>query len=159
MACAGAIAQLARGIPGVRVFPLLVWVGFVVAGVTARAIWAECRITPVNNVRVVLVALSTRQVAAMILRLITQPRMTIIGWRPRNRIMADATVLPRTEVPWILACRNCAVVAGRAGTEYLVVVNIGYGRPCITAVTVFADIRCLHMQWPLARRIRTVMTA
>jgi len=159
MAGTRTIAQLARGITGVRVFPLLVRVGFVVAGVTARAIWPECRITPVNNVGVVLVALSARQVAAMILRLITQPRMTIIGWRPGDWIMADTTVLPRTEMPWILACRNCAVVARRAGTEHLVVINIGYGRPRVAAVTVFADIRCLHMQWPLACRIRTVMTA
>lgn len=73
--------------------------------------------------------------------------------------MADATVLRRTEMPRILACRNCAVVARRAGTEHLVMVDIGYRSPRVTAVTVFADICCLHMQWTLARCIRTVMTA
>ncbi len=73
--------------------------------------------------------------------------------------MAQATVLRRIEVPRVHAGGRSAIVTGCAGAQDLGVINISYGCPDIRAVTIFADVGRLWVQWTLASRVRSVMTA
>lgn len=81
-----------------------------------------------------------RQVAAMVLRFVGQPSVTEIGREPGTGAVAQTAILSGVEVPWILTCRCCAVMAGRAGTQYLSVIDQNHGRPHGWTVTVFADV-------------------
>lgn len=126
---------------------------------TAGTIRLERGITPVDSFGIALVTLGTRKIAAMIERLVRQSCMAVIDRRPGVGVMAQTTVLHGVEVPGVLSRRNRAVVAGRTGTEYLVVINGRYRLPGIRAMAVFADIRRLHVQWAFTGRIGSVVTA
>lgn len=154
----GAISQLARGVLPVGVFGLLVWSGLIVACVATRAIRLKGRELPVNNLRIRLMAFGTLEIAAVILRLVGQANMTIVGWRPRIRLVTHAAVLPGIEMTRVLAGGLRAVVAGRAGPEHLVVVYSDYGLPYGRAMAVFANIGCLYVQRPLAGGLCAVVT-
>ena len=159
MARTRAVAQFACGVVSVGILVLLMRSGSVVTGMAARAVRLEGRIPPVDDFRVVLMTRRTREVAAMIERLIGQTRVTVVRRRPGVRVMAQAAVLAGIEVARILAGRCRAVVAGGAGPENLVVIYGRHGHPDGRAVAVFTDIRRLHMQRPLARGLGAVVTA
>ena len=90
---------------------------------------------------------------------VLQSCMTEVRRRPRDRAVAEATVLGGIKVPHIHTRRSRSVVAGRTRTQDLIVIN-GYDRrPDIGAVTVFADVGGERMQRPLARCVGTVMAA
>jgi len=71
--------------------------------------------------------------------------------------VADATVLLRVEVTLILASRRNAVVARRARTQDLRMVDSDNWRPPYRAVAVLTDIGCLGMCCVLTRCIRAVV--
>ena len=59
----------------------------------------------------------------------------------------------------MLADSSDAVVAGTASANYLSVIDGDNGRPYCRAMTIFTDIRCLHVRRVLAGRLSAVMTA
>ncbi len=63
------------------------------------------------------------------------------------------------KVPRILTDGGCAVVARRAGTEYLGVVYVKHWRPDSWCMTVFADVGRKSMLWVFAGCYRAVVTA
>jgi len=73
--------------------------------------------------------------------------------------MAQATVLRRIEVPRVHAGGRSAIVTGCARAQHLGVIDCSYRRPDICAVTIFADVGRLRVQWTLASRVRSIMTA
>ena len=159
MTRARAVAQFARGVFPVGILVFLVRPGFVVAGMAARAVRLERRVPPVDDIRVVLMTFRTREIAAMILRLIWQPGVAVVRRCPGIRIVTDAAVLCGVEVARVLAGRCRAVVAGGTGPEDLVVIHGRYGHPDGRAVAVFTHVRRLHMEWALARGLGAVVTA
>ena len=104
-------------------------------------------------------ALGAQEITAMIKRFINQPRMPVIRWQPGSRAMAQATVLRRIEMPRVHAGGCSAIVTGCAGAQHLGVINGSYRCPDICAVTIFADVGRLWVQWTLASRVGSVMTA
>ena len=104
-------------------------------------------------------AFGTLEIAAMILRLVAQTGVTVIRWDPGSGAVAQATVLRRIEVPRVHPGGRSAIVAGRAGTQDLGVIDGSNGRPDICAVAIFADVGCLRVQWTLADRVCSIMTA
>ncbi len=126
---------------------------------TAGTVGLKCGELPVNDIGVVLMAFGTCQVAAVILRLIRQARMTVVGWCPGIRAVAHAAVLCRIEVTRVLAGRDRAVVTGRTGSKHLIVIDVSDGLPDGSTVAVLANIRRLHVQRTLAGRFGTVMAA
>ena len=105
---------------------VLVDTGFVVTGMTARAIGLVARRRPVDRFRIVLMALGAEEVAAMILRLIRESGVSVVGRYPRTRAVAQTAVLHGVEVARILAGGVRAIVARRTGTEHLVVIHRRY---------------------------------
>lgn len=99
----------------------------------------------------------TSEVAAVILWFERQGCMLEVGWCPGIGVVAGSTFLRRQEVTSILACRSDAVVAGRAGPEYLVVVNSDHRLPDGRTVAILANIGGQDMCLPLARCVRTVV--
>jgi len=99
------------------------------------------------------------EITAMIEWFIAQPRMPVISWQPGSRAVAQATVLRRIEMPRIHTGGRSAIVAGRARTQDLGVINGNDRRPDICAVAVFADVGRLRVQWTLAGRVCSVMAA
>jgi len=104
-------------------------------------------------------AFGTLEIAAMIEGLVAQPGMPVISRSPGGRAMAKATVLRRIEVPRVHPGGRSAIVAGRAGTQDLRVINGSNGRPDICAMAIFADVGRLRVQWTLADRICSVVAA
>ncbi len=104
-------------------------------------------------------AIRAREVAAMIEWFVREARVAEVCRGPGNGAMAAAAVQRRIEVPRILPGRLRAVVTGRTGTQYLVVVHRGYRRPYDGAVAVLTDVGGLHMRGSLARRVSAVVTA
>ena len=73
--------------------------------------------------------------------------------------MAYIALFRGAEVILILAGRLNTIVAGRAGSQHLGMVDGDNRREDVGRVTVFAHIRRLYMRWILAGRIRAVMAA
>lgn len=159
MAGAGTVSQLTGRVLRVGILSLPVWPGFVVVCVTARTVRLKRGELPVDGLRIGLMTGSTQQRRLMILRLIRQACVTVIGWRPGNRVVAQAAILRRVEVTRVLAGGYGAIVAGRTGPQNLVVVHGEYGLPDRRTVAVFADVSRLHMQWALAGSLGAVMAA
>lgn len=126
---------------------------------TTSAIGLERRELPVDNFRIALMAISALQVVAVVQWLIRQTNMLVIRWRPDVRVVTQAAVLRRIKVPRILAGRLRTIVAGRAGSQNLIVVNRDHRFPDIGAVTIFADAGCQYMRRTLARSVGAVMAA
>lgn len=118
---------------------------FVVTGVAAGTVRLECGELPLHDFGIALVAFGALQVAAVVLRFIRQASVPVVCWRPRIRVVAQATVLCRIEMSRILAGCRRAVVAGRAGAKDLVVVHGSYRFPDVSAMAIFADIRRLNV--------------
>lgn len=112
MTGARAITQLAGSVMNVGVFVLLVRPRLVVAGVTASTVRLKRRVPPGNEFRVGLVASSAQQVAAVILWLVGQRRVTVVGRYPRNSDVAGIAFLGGAEVVRILAHSIHTIVAG-----------------------------------------------
>jgi len=124
-----------------------------------RAVGLECGIPPGDLFCIRLMTGRARQVAAMILRFVRQRGVSIIRRHPRVGAVTYIALFCGAEVILVLA--NCldAVVAGRARTKHLCMVNGHHRRKNIRRVTVFADIGRLYMRLVLTYRIRAVMTA
>lgn len=136
---------------------MLVWP--VVACMAARTVRLESGVLPGNQIGILRMTFGTLQVALMILRLVCQRRVPIIGWRPRVRDVADVTLNTGVEVTGILTrCRH-SVVTGRAGPQYLAVVNGENGREHIRRMAVFTYVGRLYVCRVLARSVRAVMAA
>ena len=100
-----------------------------VTRMTSGAIRLECRIRPVDRFRIALMACGTGQVAPVIQRLERQAGMREVVRQPAGGVVADATVLLRVEVTLILASRRNAVVARRARSQDLRMVDSDNWRP------------------------------
>jgi len=146
MAGAATIAELAGRISSIGILMLFVRSRFVIACVTAGAVRLKGGELPVYDFGIVLMTSGTQKVAAVILRLIRQAGMAVICRRPGNRAVAQAAVLRRIEVTRVLTGRDRAVVAGRTGSKYLIVVHRGDRLPDSRVVAVFANIGRLHVQ-------------
>ncbi len=84
---------------------------------------------PIHDVGVAAMAVRAGQVAAVILRLVWQAGVTKVCWRPCVRVVAHAAVLRGIEVSGVWACCGRAVVAGRARSQDLIVIDGGHWRP------------------------------
>jgi len=158
MAGARAVSKLTGRVFDVRIFRLLVRSRLVVTCMTAGTIGLERRELPLYDLGVALMALSALQVVAVVLRLIRQTGVAVICWCPRVRAVAQTAVLGGIEVSRILTGCLCAVVAGRAGSENLVVVHRGHRFPDVCAVAILADVCRLDMRWAFTGGIGTVVT-
>ena len=138
---------------------MLIHTGSIVIGMTTRAGGRVSRRRPIHRVRVGIVAFGAGKVAAMIERLVGQPRVTEICGRPPIRRMALTAIHGGIEVAGIHAGSIGAIVAGRTGAQHLVVIHRGHRRPDGWVVAVLADIGCLHMRRALARGISAVVAA
>ena len=106
----GTVAILAhRFIAAVSRFVL---VRSIVARMTTRTVRLERRILPGDGLGIGFVAFRTLQVAAVILRLVRQRRMTVICRCPGIGGMAHVALQRRAEVIRVLTRRDCAVVTG-----------------------------------------------
>ena len=124
----------------------------------ARAIGLECGESPVHDFGVALMAISASENISVIERLVGESRVVIVTGAPGIRAVAEAAVLRRVEVPWVLPCCQCAVVAGRAGPKYLIVIHVGHRRPHICAVAILANVGCLNVQRTLACCVGSIVT-
>ncbi len=124
----------------------------------ARAVGLECGELPVHDFGVALMAISASEIIPVIERLVGESRVVIVRGAPGIRAVAEAAVLRRVEVPWVLSCCQCAVVAGRAGPKYLTVIHVGHRRPHICAVAVLANVGCLNVQRTLAYCVGSIVT-
>ena len=158
MAGASAITQLADRVPDIRVLVFLMRVGSEVVSVAAGAIGLVSGVRPVHGLRIVLVTVRAREIAAMIEGLVRKTHVPVVVGDPGSRVMALVTLPLRDEVPRILAGRNIPVVTGRTGAEYLGVIDAHDGAPRRCAVTVLADIRCQYMRRVFAGRVYAVVT-
>lgn len=112
VACAGAIAILAdRLITAARGFVL---VGPIITRVTTCAVRLKCRIRPGDRLGIRCMAISTLQVAPVILRLVGQRGVAIVRRRPCVRRVTNIALHSRAEVSRFLPDGNSAIVAGRA---------------------------------------------
>ena len=102
----------ARTIQVVLQAVVIVHTGSIVIGMTARAGRRVAGGRPIHCIRVGIVAFGAGKVAAMIERLVGQPRVTEIGRRPCVRGMAHATIHGRIEVSRVLSGCEYAIVAG-----------------------------------------------
>ena len=85
-------------------------------------------------------ALGAQEITAMIKRFVDQPRMPVISWQPATRAVAETAVLRGIKVPGIHTSSRGAIMAGRAGTQNLSVINGDNRRPDICAVAVFTNV-------------------
>ena len=99
------------------------------------------------------------QVAIVIKRLKRQARVLVDVGQPGIRHVADVALLHGVEVPVVLAGCRVAIVAGRAGAQYLRVVDSGNRCPGRGGVAVFANIGRRYVRRVLAGCIRAVVTA
>lgn len=157
MAGAGTVSQLTCGVKRFRILGFLVWSRLVFACVTARTVRLKGGELPVDDFRIVLVALGAIEVVAMILRLIRESGVHVIGRYPRIRVVAQTTVLHGIEVAWVLPGGKGAIVAGGTGTQHLVVIDSCNRRPGRCAVAILANISCLDVGWSLANGIGAVV--
>ena len=152
VAGAGTVAKLADGSAIVRA-------GLVIAGVATRAIRSVRRVGPGDDFGVGAVASGALQVAAMIERLVRCRRMPEFVGAEAIGVVAGTAFPGGAEVTGILADRDHAVMAGRAGAQHLGVIDRKYGRPGRRCMTVLADIGRSRMLQVLAGRDRAVMAA
>ncbi len=127
--------------------------------VTPGTIRCECRIAPGHRLRVVLVAGRAQQIGAMVQRFIAQPGVLEVVRQPGDGVVAFAAFPRRNEVPGELARRSRAVVAGRAGSAHLAVVDAAGGAPCRRVVAALAYVAGLDVSRVLARSVRAVVAA
>ncbi len=112
MTGSGTVTILAyRFVTAIRAFVL---VGSVVSGMATGTVGLVRCVLPGNDFRVALMAVGTRQVSAMILRLVCQCRVTIIGGRPGICAVARIALLRGAEVIRVLANSLHPVVTGGA---------------------------------------------
>ena len=78
---------------------------------TASTIGPECRVAPVDGLRIVLVARRTQQVAAVVQRLVWQSRVHVGMWDPGHGVVTFVALPWRDEVPGVPARRDDAVMA------------------------------------------------
>ncbi len=127
MAGASAVRYLTDGIFDFRrrdsvLDDLLVRLRLVVARVAAGTGRLKCRELPGNEFRVGLVAIGTRQVAAVILRLVGQHRVSEVRWRPCIGVVARIAFLCRQKMTRILAGRGITIVTGQTGPQNLIMI-------------------------------------
>lgn len=80
-----------------------------------------------------------------------------IGGQPPNRRVAVIAICAAADVSCMFASRRHAVMAGTASTQDLRVIDRGDWNERNRAVTVFADICCLHVCWAFASCGNAVM--
>lgn len=114
---------------------------------------------PAYGFRIRRMAGGAEEVAEVIQWFVGETRMAEISRYPCNRVVAKTAVLRRVEVPRVLAGCRCAIVAGRTGSEDLVVVHGRRRHPEVGAVAVLADIGRLQMRRAFAGGVGAVMTA
>lgn len=139
--------------------PVLVDTGTIRREMAARTIRLVQRRRPLDDLGIGLVALGTIEVAAVVQRLIGQPRMHVDMRNPVIRRMALIAFAVGDEVPVVLASCDISVMAGQARTEYFVMIDRCYRRPDCRCVAALADVGCAGMSWMLACRIGAVVAA
>jgi len=102
-------------------------------------------------------AIGALQVSAVILRFVGQTRVAIICRRPGRWAMTQSAIVRRIEVSRIHTRRGSAVMAGRTGSQDLIVVHGDDWSPYIGAVAILTDVCRLWVQWPLTCRIAAVV--
>lgn len=138
---------------------VVVFARLIVSCMTACASRLVGRRRPQDDLRVGLMAICTLQIAAVVQRFVSEPGVTVITRYPGVRNMAQAAILYRVEVVRSLA-RSCnTVVTAGTGSKHLVVIDGSDRRPYRGVVAILADVRCLHVHWPLAGCVGTVMAA
>lgn len=98
------------------------------------------------------------EVAAVVERLVGQPRVAEVSGPPGIGTVAQTAVLRGAEVPGILAGCLGAVVARRTGAQNLIMIDRNRRLPDSAAVAVFANVCCLHVCRSLAGRIGAIVT-
>jgi len=125
----------------------------------AGTVWLVGGRWPDYDLRVVRMAIRTREVGPVIQRLISQANMLIDVRDPCVGGVAIVTFACCDEVSRILAGRRIAVMAGTAGTENLCVINRCYGYPCNRRMAVLTNVGGQDMCRMLAGGIGAVMAA
>jgi len=154
---AGAVTILTHCL--IAIIRALVFVGAVIASVTASTVRLERGILPNDDFTVVLMAVNTGQVGAMVQRLKRCCGMTKIVWHEGVGVVTEIALQRGYEVISILAIRRGAVVAGRTGAKHLRVIDIQHRLPHGWGMAVFTNVRCKYVLRVLAGCNRTVMTA
>ena len=90
-------------------------------------------------------AIGALQVSAVILRFVGQTRVAIIRRRPGRWAMTQSAIVRRIEVSRIHTRRGSAVMAGRTGSQDLIVVHGDDWSPYIGAVAILTDVCRLWM--------------
>ena len=98
-------------------------------------------------------------VASVVQRLVRQHSVHKSVRHPRHRRMAVVTILGRYKMSRVRTRCGRTIVARTAGTQYLVVVDIGGGRPGNRAVAVLANIRCQDVHRVFSDGVSTIMAA
>ena len=127
--------------------------------VAPGTIWLVDRCGPVHDFRVPLVAACAGEIAGMIKRLVSQAQVLVNVRSPGVRSMAIVALTVGYKVPRVFAGRRIAVVAGRAGTQYLCMIDRRHRYPGDRSVAVLADISRQYVRRVLASRIGSVMAA
>ena len=102
-------------------------------------------------------AIGALQVSAVILRFVGQTRVAIICRRPGIWAMTQSAIVRCIEVSRIHTRRGSAVMAGRTGSQNLIVIDGDDWSPYIGAVAILTDVCRLWVQWPLTCRIGAVV--
>ncbi len=126
---------------------------------TTRTVWLVGRRRVGDKLCITEMASRTRQVAAMIERLIRQARVRKRIRNPPGGHMADVALLRRYKVPVVLAGGGYAVVTRGTRAQHLGMVDSNDRHPGSRCVAVFADIGRTYMRRVLAGCIGTVMAS
>ena len=140
VACAGTVAVLANRL--VAAIAGFVFVRTIIAGMTTRTVGLEGGVLPDNHFRVVLVAVGTGEVAAMVKRFKRCRRVSEIVRLEGIGVVALIALPGRHKMSGILADCGCAIVTRRTGAKHLGVVNVEHRRPDSRCMAVFTDVRC-----------------
>ena len=96
----------------------------IVARVTSGTIRLKCRKLPGNNFRIGLMTVCTSKIAAMVQRLKRQCHVAEIAWCPGIGVVAIVAFHRGNKVSRVFSCRRDAVMATRARTQHLCVIDI-----------------------------------
>ena len=127
MAGTRTVPEFANRIFPIRVSCFPVWARLVAIRMAAGTVGLERRVPPDDDLGVGLMALGARQIATMVERLERCGRVPEVVGRPGICIVATVAFLRSAKVAGVLAGRDDAVVAGRAGAQHLRVINREYG--------------------------------
>lgn len=137
----------------------MVALAFKIVRMTAGTIGLEGRIGPVDLLRIVLVASRAGEIAAVIKRLVRKAGMPERVRNPGHCVVTGVAFPWRHEVPWIPASCGDAVMAGRAGTEHLGVVDPYHRDPRDGVMAILTNIGRLHVTGSLTGRVGPVVAA